>query len=68
MKIVIADELDRAELADQEAKKGILYDLLTLDNALLSMTISKDKMKIKDYKEFTKIIERTYKYVKNGEF
>lgn len=68
MKITITDELEQAELAYEEAKKGILYDLLTLDQALLDLTISKDKLKTRDYKEFTKILERTYKFVQKGEF
>lgn len=68
MKITITDELEQAELAYEEAKKGILYDLLTLDQALLDLTISKDKLKTRDYKEFTKILERTYKFIQKGEF
>lgn len=68
MKITITDELEQAEVAYEEAKKGILYDLLTLDQALLDLTISKDKLKTRDYKEFTKILERTYKFIQKGEF
>ena len=68
MKITITDELEQAELAYEEAKKGILYDLLTLDQALLDFTISKDQLKTRDYKEFTKILERTYKFIQKGEF
>lgn len=66
MKIIIDQELEDAHQAYENEKSGILYDLLSLEHALLYYYAEK-KLTKEDYEEFSKVIENTYKFIKEGE-
>ena len=66
MKITIDKELEDAHEAYENEKTGILYDLINLDHALLYF-LAEDKIAKEDYKEFSQVIENTYRFIKNGE-
>lgn len=66
MKININDQLEQAHKSQLEEREGIIFDLFALDHALL-YCVNENKLTLQEYTEFSKIIAKTYKYLKEGE-